>query len=199
MINLSAGDVTAAVDRAHGGRLASLVVGGMELLVQRPSTAPIDPLSWGCFPMVPFAGRLRGGRFSWHGRLHELERNHAGHAMHGTLFDERWTLAKRDDTYARVEGRLNPRWPFEGWAVHEMALAEDHIELRLEVHAADEAFPATAGWHPWFRRRLELGGDLEVDMQATRFYPRDSDGLPLGPLDPPPPHGPWDDCFTGLT
>src|SRR3546814_15614923 len=29
--------------------------------------------------------------------------------------------------------------------------------------------------------------------------PRDSDGLPLGPLDPPPPHGPWDDCFTGLT
>src|SRR3546814_10320705 len=69
----------------------------------------------------------------------------------------------------------------------------------LEVHAADEAFPATAGWHPWFRRRLELGGDLEVDMQATRFYPRDSDGLPLGPLDPPPPHGPWDDCFTGLT
>src|SRR3546814_7332703 len=36
-------------------------------------------------------------------------------------------------------------------------------------------------------------------MQATRFYPRDSDGLPLGPLDPPPPHGPWDDCFTGLT
>src|SRR3546814_9720966 len=80
-----------------------------------------------------------------------------------------------------------------------MALAEDHIELRLEVHAADEAFPATAGWHPWFRRRLELGGDLEVDMQATRFYPRDSDVLPLGPLDPPPPPGPWDDCFTGLT
>src|SRR3546814_16474811 len=36
-------------------------------------------------------------------------------------------------------------------------------------------------------------------MQATRFCPRDSDGLPLGPLDPPPPHGPWDDCFTGLT
>src|SRR3546814_2551441 len=48
VINLSAGDVTAAVDRAHGGRLASLVVGGMELLVQRPSTAPIAPLSWGC-------------------------------------------------------------------------------------------------------------------------------------------------------
>src|SRR3546814_15721068 len=79
-----------------------------------------------------------------------------------------------------------------------MALAEDHIELRLEVHAADEAFPATAGWPPWFRRRLELGGDLAVDMQATRFYPRDSDRLPHGPLDPPPPHGPWAARFTGL-
>src|SRR3546814_13634508 len=116
----------------------------MELLVQRPTTAPIDPLSWGCFPMVPFAGRLRGGRFSWHGRLHELERNHAGHAMHGTLFDERWTLAKRDDTYAPVAGRLNPRLPFEGWAVPEMALGAAPPEPRLEVHAADEAFHAPA-------------------------------------------------------
>src|SRR3546814_9495910 len=153
----------------------------MELLVQRPTTAPIDPLSWGCFPMVLFAGRLRGGRFSWHGRLHELERNHAGHAMHGTLFDERWTLAKRDDTYARVEGRLDPRWPFEGWAVHAMALAGDHSELRLEVHAADEAFPATAGWPPWSRRRPERGGDHAVHTPAPRVSPRDSARPPLAP------------------
>src|SRR3546814_21201477 len=106
VINRSAGDVTAAVDRAHGGRLASLVVGGMELLVQRPTTAPIDPLSWGCFPLVPFAGRLRGGRFSWPGRPHELERNHAGQAMHGTPCDERWTPAKRNEKYPRAQGGL---------------------------------------------------------------------------------------------
>src|SRR3546814_20795421 len=91
VIYRSAGDVTSAVDRADGGRLAALVVGGMELLAQRPTTAPIDPLSWGCFPMVPFAGRLRGGRLSWHGRLHELERNHAGHSMHGTRLDRKTT------------------------------------------------------------------------------------------------------------
>src|SRR3546814_10529798 len=63
VINLSAGDVTAAVDRAHGGRLASLVVGGMELLAQRPTTAPIDPLSWGCFPMVPFRSEEHTSEF----------------------------------------------------------------------------------------------------------------------------------------
>src|SRR3546814_11191940 len=114
VINLSAGDVTAAVDRAHGGRLATLVVGGMELLVQRPTTAPIDPLSWGCFPMVPFAGRLRGGRFSWHGRLHEPERTNAGHAMHSPHFDTRRALAKRDEPPPRRAGRHNPRRHSEG-------------------------------------------------------------------------------------
>src|SRR3546814_15776460 len=98
--------------------------------------------------MVPFAGRLRGGRFSWHGRLHELERNHAGHAMHGTLFDERWTLAKRDDTSARVEGRLDPRWPFEGWPVHEAALAADPTQVRPAAPPPHAASPAPAGSHP---------------------------------------------------
>src|SRR3546814_11180262 len=67
VINLSAGDVTAAVDRAHGGRVASLVVGGLELPVQRPSTAPIGPHSWDFCPIAPFAGSLRGGTFPWHG------------------------------------------------------------------------------------------------------------------------------------
>lgn len=187
------------VDRAHGGRLSSLVVHGLEVLVTRPADEPPDPITWGCYPMVPFAGRLRGGRFAWHGVLHELEANYAGHAMHGTLFDERWTLERREPGYVRLRGRLHPRWPYEGWAIQEIALSPQRLELRLEVHTAAEAFPATCGWHPWFRRRLDLGGDLEVDLQAARYYPRGTDGLPLGPLDPPPSRGPWDDCFTAIT
>ena len=53
------------------------------------------------------------------------------------------------------------------------------------------------GWHPWFRRRLERGGELEldVDLSAARLYTRDADGLPTGELTPPS-DGPWDDCFT---
>jgi aldose 1-epimerase len=199
VLTLTAGAATASVDRARGGRLASLVVHGHELLVQPERGGAPDPLLWGCYPMVPFAGRVRGGRFRWGGRLHELVPNHAGHAMHGTLFDDRWLIEQADGGYVRLRGRLEPSWPFAGWAIQEISLSADRLDLRLEVHTTDVPFPATIGWHPWFRRRLATGGSLNVEMAAQRWYPRGSDGLPLGPVEPPPPAGPWDDCFTALT
>lgn len=188
------------VDRARGARLASLVVEGHELLVQpEPGQRP-DPLLWGWYPMAPFAGRTRGGRFRWGGKLHELPTNHAGHAIHGTVFDERWLIEQADGTYLRLRRRLDPRWPFAGWAVQELALSPARLELRLEVHSGDLPFPATAGWHPWFRRRLEVGGSLRVDLDAKRWYPRGHDGLPLGTIEPRPTQAqPWDDCFTAVT
>ena len=83
--------------------------------------------------------------------------------------------------------------------MHEVALTANRLELRLEVHSAAATFPATVGWHPWFRRRIEVGTDLEVGLDATRWYPRGPDGLPLGHLATPPLVGPWDDCFTAVT
>lgn len=199
MLTLTAGVTTARLDRARGGRLASLVVHGKELLVQPERGTRPDPLLWGCYPMVPFAGRIRGGRFRWGGTLHELPPNHAGHAMHGTLFDDRWLIERADAGYARLRARLEPRWPFEGWAIHEVSVGEARLDLRLEVHTSGTPFPATIGWHPWFRRRLAVGGSVEVSFDAKRWYPRGSDGLPLGAVEPPPSIGPWDDCFTAVT
>lgn len=149
--------------------------------------------------MAPFAGRVRGGRFRWGGTLHEMVPNHAGHAMHGTVFDSRWFVEHAGQGYLRLRSRLDPRWPFEGWAIQELALSPDRLDLRLEVHTAGAPFPATAGWHPCFRRRLAVGGSVVVGLDAERWYPRGSDGLPLGRVEPPPPFGPWDDCFTALT
>ena len=177
------------VDRARGARLASFVVHGHELLVQpEPGSRgdPSDPLLSGCYPMAPFAGRTRGGRFAWGGEIHELVANHAGHAMHGTVFDRRWLLELADVGYLRLRTELQPGWPFAGWVVHEVALTPNRLELRLEVHSAAATFPATVGWHPWFRRRIEVGTGLEVGLDAKRWYPRGLDGLPLGHLAPPP-------------
>lgn len=202
MPTLNAGPATARIDRSRGGRLSSLVVHGHELLVQpEPGSrgAPSDPLLSGCYPMAPWAGRTRGGRFAWNGRLHELAPNHAGHAMHGTVFDRRWAVELADVGYVRLRADLQPGWPFAGWAIHEVALTPARLELRLEVHSAESTFPATVGWHPWFRRQVEVGAELEVHLDAARWYPRGVDGLPIGTIEEPPAHGPWDDCFTAVT
>ena len=199
MLTLTAGPAALRVDRARGGRLASLVVHGHELLVRPEPDRPHDPLLTGSYPMAPFAGRLRGGRFRWGGAVHQLPANHGGHAIHGTTFDTRWLIEHAERDYLRIRSRLDPEWPFPGWAIQELALNAERLELRLEVHATDLPFPATAGWHPWFRRRLEVGGPAEVQFDAKRWYPLGIDGLPTGDLEPVPLARTWDDCFTSIT
>jgi aldose 1-epimerase len=200
---LTAGEAEVVVDRAHGARLASLVVHGHELLVAaEPGDPrdPTDPLLWGCYPMAPWAGRTRGGRWVWADTMHELTPNHAGHAMHGTVFDRRWLIELHDDTYLRLRADLQPGWPYPGWVIQEVVLLPDHVELRLEVHTAAVTFPAVCGWHPWFRRVLDTGDAVQIDLTARHWYPRDLDGLPLGGVEPVPARrGPWDDCFAGVT
>ena len=51
--------------------------------------------------------------------------------------------------------------------------------------------PATAGFHPWFARPVEL------QVAPARMYRRDDEGIPDGTLVPPSPR-PWDDCFVDL-
>lgn len=198
MQTLRAGPATLRVDRGRGGRLASLLVHGHELLVTAGPGGGADPFLWGCFPMAPVAGRLRGGRFRWGGATHQLPTNHGGHAMHGTVYDRRWLIEQSEEDYLRVRAPLEPTWPFRGWAVQELALHPDRLELRMEVHTSDLPFPATAGWHPWFRRRLEVGGEVEVELHASRWYVTGDDGLPTGELAPVPAARAWDDCFTAL-
>ena len=60
-MELKAGRAHIRLDPAHGGRLASLQIDGREVLV----TESDDPRGWGAYPMVPWAGRVRSGRFAW--------------------------------------------------------------------------------------------------------------------------------------
>lgn len=198
LLRLSAPGVVAAIDLDAGGRLVSFMVNGRELLV----TEGMGPIAWGSFPMVPFAGRVRHGRFEFRGRRHELPLNFPPHAIHGTVHERRWALVD-DDT---IETELGPSWPFKGRARQRFQLEAGSFTSRLELQA-DEPMPASIGWHPWFRRRLlstsggatleEAAGPLKLDLDAGAMFRRDRAGIATGELVAPPP-GPWDDCFTDL-
>lgn len=191
LLELEADDIRVEVDPAAGGRIASLEVGGLQLLVPRRA----DPLGWGCYPMVPWAGRLRDGSFRFAGRLHRLPLSLAPHAIHGTTWGRAW----RDEGGGRLAIDLGDGdgWPFRGRAVQDLALDPGGLRLRLELHAEDEPFPACIGWHPWFRRKLARGGEASLALCARWMYRRDAGGIATAERVPPGP-GPWDDCFTGL-
>jgi aldose 1-epimerase len=192
-VEIAAGPTTVTIDPERGGRISSIRVDDLELLVGAGDGA----LDWGCYPMAPFAGRVRDGRFRYAGREHQLERNLPPHAIHGTVFDQAWKVDHAEETDAVLVTDLGDGWPFKGRVVHRIRVDDDALELRLEVWAEDEPFPASCGWHPWWRRRLSRGGDLELAFDAGAMWQRDPDGIPSGELVLPTP-GPWDECFTEL-
>lgn len=187
---LSAPGVSADIDLAAGGRVASLVIDGHELL----KTEGYGPIAWGSFPMVPFAGRIRDGVLKFAGETYRLPSTTLPpHAIHGTGLDRRWEIVGEGE----IATDLGPDWPFAGRAIQRFELAADHLTCRLELFA-DEPMPASIGWHPWFARRLDgVAEALELDLDAGAMYERDADGIATTRRIPPPP-GPWDDCFTDL-
>ena len=167
----------------------ALSVDGLDLLV----TPDVDDHNFGCFPMAPWAGRIRHGRFDFDGQRYQLPLNNPPHSIHGTARDHPW----REDGEGVFSSPLEPPWPFGGRVVQRFSLAPDALHLTMEVHAADTPMPASCGWHPWWRRRAQRGDQLAVDLHAQAMYRRDGEGIPNGELVPPGPH-PWDDCFTRL-
>lgn len=170
--------VRAVVDPLCGARLISLSIDGHELLAEH-----------GSFPMVPWAGRIRDGRFTVDGVTHRLPLSKDGNAIHGLGRDVEWELAGAD-TFRRV---LGAPWPTEGTAELRYELLSDGIRTTLSWDDGTEV-PCSIGLHPWFRRRLDSGDDVILTLEAEAMVERGNDGLPTGRLIRPLP-GPWDDCF----
>jgi len=206
-------EMTVDVDVAHGGRIAQIMVGGTPLLVDPPTVADladqsIEAVHWGSYPMAPWAGRVRGGRFRYFDTEHELRRNQDDsgtgasgrqHAMHGTVLDVSWTV---DEQHAGALAMSCPLdqpgagWPFGGVAHQRIEVSASQLRCDLSVTVGHDAnaqaevssFPAEIGWHPWWRKPASL------TFHPDAMYERDRVGLPTGQL-VAPTAGPWDDCF----
>lgn len=202
-IELRADDTTVTIAPGSGGRLASIVVAGTEILVTADD-AGVDPddhsdalaaMQWGSFPMAPWAGRVRHGRFVHDGVEHVLPVDLPPHAIHGTVYRRPWTVTSVDASSATLRTDLG--WPLGGWAVQRIELVgregrgarSGAVQCMLEVTAADRSMPAQVGWHPWFRR------PATARLRFAAMYGRDAEGIPTGDLVPPGDPGSLDDCL----
>ncbi|WP_031017956.1 aldose epimerase [Streptomyces sp. NRRL S-1314] len=184
-ITLTAGDAEVDVLPGNGGRVGGLRLGGVELLRQGER--------YGCFPMVPWCGRLRDGRFRDGATVQQMPLNAPPHAMHGTARNAAWRTARRSGDEAVLTYDLVDPWPYAGRVTQQVALTEESLTLTMGVETYESSFPAQIGWHPWFNRNLG-GEDVRVDFAPAWQEERGEDHLPTGKrIDPTP--GPWDDCF----
>jgi aldose 1-epimerase len=207
-LTIGSGRSTASIDTRAGGRVAQLTVDGQPLLVEPDATRAATVL-WGMFPMAPWAGRVRHGRFTFEGRDHRLERNHLDapgassahgglpddearrHAIHGTVFTRPWDVDEVTSSGVSMHCSLDAdaNWPFAGGTARQrVEISDDGLDCTLSVEATRSRFPAVIGWHPWFVKHSRLR------FHPTAMYERDPLGIPTGTL-VEPTAGPWDDCF----
>lgn len=173
VIELASGDDRVVVDDAHGGRLASLYIGGAERLVE----ASDDPLGWGSYVMIPWAGRVACARIDEPAVA--LEPNHGEHAIHGVTYDLPWTVDRSAANAVELLCTLpTSRWPLGGVAAQRITLTRGCLDLEVQVQAGKTQMPVAIGWHPWFRRPAK--GDMTVVVASRTVLETTNDLIPTG-------------------
>lgn len=188
-ITLRRGGLVVEVAPQAGGRIAQIVVNGLPWLVDHADSDG-SAIAWGCYPMVPWAGRIRRGCFAFAGQQWQLPANLGVHAIHGVGFLLPWRRLSQSAQHLELAADLprDERWPFGGSARQCFELGPQRLRLQLSVTAGQYAMPVVLGWHPWLRKPERL------HFQPEAMYPRDADGIAVQPL-VAPSSPPWDDCF----
>jgi aldose 1-epimerase len=169
VFTLSNNSASVCVDPKHGGRLTSLRIHDQEVLITHCPDA--TTLNWGCYPMAPYAGRVRSGIVRFNNAEHQLPLTLPPHAAHGTVFAQPWNVVDTTESSIDLFTDLGSQWPFGGSVSHRIHLQDSRILLELSVTAGDCAMPAQVGWHPWFCKPSHAELIFESMLQ------RDTDGI----------------------
>lgn len=165
-----------------GGSVAWFRKDGIDIL--RPASPPPagerwNPLDTAAFPLFPFSGRIREGRFGWNGRDIRLPANFPPerHAIHGQSWQAAWTATQAGPcsatlTYQHKAGD----WPWSYLAEQRFVLSPGGLSLDLSLtNQSNEAMPAGIGWHPYFPRE-----DARLAARLPHVWQPDAERLPTG-------------------
>jgi aldose 1-epimerase len=136
-------------------------------------------LDMGCFPLIPYCNRIRGGRFSFRGREVNLTPNLAGDPspLHGRGWLSAWTVDRADDASAELSFRhWAGEWPWDYEGRQRIALGDDGLEASLSCrNLSDRPMPCGLGFHPYFL----CGPDTRIDTGVTCAWTIDEHVLPV--------------------
>ncbi|MGF1627067.1 MAG: aldose 1-epimerase [Alphaproteobacteria bacterium] len=157
VLTLRAGNLEAGVAPDIGGALTHFRrADGVDLMRAADTTALADGnvLGVACFPLVPYSGRIAGGRLNFAGRRYALPINAPPdpNALHGDGWQCPWQVDHADAGEVRMTLPDPGRgWPWAYSARQAYRLAEEGLTVTLSVtNESAEPMPAGLGIHPWF-------------------------------------------------
>jgi aldose 1-epimerase len=174
---LACADLELDLSPGLGGAVLAFRKAGLDLLRPTPSS-PVDVLQTACFPLVPYANRIRDGRFSAGGRVADLPPNLAGqrHPLHGDGWRGAWEVERLEAASVRLAfASQGSAWPWAYRATQTLRLDPDRLTLILEVVNADRAAgPFGLGFHPYFPH----AGEARLTAQTEGVWLADAEILP---------------------
>jgi aldose 1-epimerase len=160
VIGISAGALHLDIAPAIGGSIARFCSKEKGRIIEWMRPASAEGLEQGIaqemssFPLVPFSGRVRDGRFVFGGRHISLERNfgNSPHAIHGNAWKLPWKIVAHEASSASlVLEHERSDWPFAYRAEQHFVLTSRSLEIELLVSNTDAAaMPVGIGLHPYF-------------------------------------------------
>ena len=110
--------------------------------------------------LFPFAGRIKGGKYSFQKEDYQLEKNQINKnmAIHGLIYNKEFTVLHQQSTkdFASVKLGYNEvnktkGFPYK-YSIHvTYTLTENKIDVIVEIVNTDvKPFPFSIGWHPYF-------------------------------------------------
>jgi aldose 1-epimerase len=156
-LRIGDGEVEAVLLPEAGARLHRFSAFGHDLLrtPSDPAEHLRDPIAWGGYVMAPWCNRLAAVPTPVGRRTVRLASNFPdGSAIHGQVHAIPWTVTGSGTCSVRAGADGWP-WPYE---VTLSAIASNawlSLQWRL-TNLADEPMPAGMGFHPWWRRPIQL-------------------------------------------
>jgi aldose 1-epimerase len=136
-------------------------------------------LEMGCFPLIPFANRVRGGRFSFRTREVNLTPNMAGDPspLHGQGWLSAWEVVRADTTSAELTFRhWADEWPWDYQGRQAFALDDSGLAVTLTCrNLSDRPMPCGLGMHPYFL----CGPETRIATDVTHAWTVDENVLPV--------------------
>jgi aldose 1-epimerase len=176
LIELVSADTQVTLDPARGGAIASYYSKGEDGRVDW--LVPADSARPACFPLLPFASRIRDGQFRFAGQPVQLPANNPpeAHAIHGQTWQQAWVPVSRSSDRASLE-YCHPAgaWPWQYRARQQFMLDGRTLKIRLGLeNLSDTNMPAGIGLHPFFPRTPQC----EVRALVLKQWQLDAQLLP---------------------
>lgn len=181
-LSLRAGALEVDVEPSVGGSITRFERVGAQRrqpLLRGTDAQPPTVLDTGCFPLVPFANRIRGGRFTCDGREVRLAPNMAGDAspLHGQGWLASWQVEEAAEATCELSWRHEAgEWPWAYQARLRFALDTAGLSLALTCrNLSPERMPCALAFHPYY----PCTPDTVLDTEVASAWTIDAAVLPV--------------------